>query len=204
MAWSITKMNIQSMIAAEIEQYDQNKRQATIKISGLTDGATNLPIADILYSLGDDPSKTEIELLQGDKVWIVFQGGDTRKPIIIGFRCPQTNNINNKRYWHKENIELVADETMKFLSPAIFAQCENLTITATQATNITTPTLTVVGQTIFNGGVTFNQGAEVAQGSFAVSNGNITVPMGNISTSLGGYNQHYHIFNGINSSPPQH
>lgn len=187
------------MLPAEIESYDANKRLAEIKIDGLTDGAITYPIAELLYSLGDDPSKTEIELLQGDKVWIVFQGGDTRKPVIVGFRCPETNNITRTRRWHKENIELIADETIKLQAPAIFALCENLNIQVTGTTNITTGSLTVTGETTFNSLVLFKAGGEVMQGDFAVSNGSVTIPIGNLTVQGIGYKQHYHVVNGINS-----
>lgn len=193
---------LMSMIAAEIVEYDDSKRQATIKIDGLTDGATTYPIADLLYSLGDDPSKTEIELLSGDKVWIVFQGGDTRKPIIVGFRCPQTNNVTRVRRWHKENIELLADEQIKFHAPAILAICDNLTIEVTDSTNITTNSLTVTGNTTFNSPVTFNDGANVAGGDFAVDNGSISIPNGDMVIQDIGFIDHYHTVGGVNSSPP--
>lgn len=178
-------MMMAMMLPATVKTYDADKRICTIEIEGLTDGATVLPEAEICYPIGDKSHDTEIEILSGDKVWIAFQGGDTRKPIIMGYRCPETGNIVSLRKWHKENIHLIADDEIKLATVAVLVQCETLTVTATESVDITSPTMTFNGATVFNGLSTFNEGATVASGDLSVTTGNITAAAGNISATAG-------------------
>lgn len=185
-------MMMAMMLPATIETYDADKRICTINIEGLTDGATVLPEAEICYPIGDKSHDTEIEILSGDKVWIAFQGGDTRKPIIMGYRCPETGNIKSLRKWHKENIHLIADENIKLATVAVLVQCETMTVEATTSIDMTSPMMILNGATVFNGLSTFNAGASIANGNLDVANGSISVPTGTISASGIGLGSHHH------------
>ena len=72
------------------------------------------------YPAGDksahDKFATEIEFLTGDTVWLSFIGGDSRYPIITGYRNPNTGNGIDWRRFHHANIELLADETIRLIT----------------------------------------------------------------------------------------
>lgn len=104
---------------AVIKAYDQLARQCRIEIPGITDGGDVLPIAEIMYPVGDKSKvevgkvSTEIEILAGDLVWVEFIGGDPRYPLIVGYRNPNQNNSINWRRHHHANIEMLSDHILQ-------------------------------------------------------------------------------------------
>lgn len=96
-----------------IRDYDAGRREVRVEIPGLTDGAQELPIAEIEYPIGDKSRHTEIRILVGDEVWLEFVRGDPRFPVITGWRCPAVGSDVGTRRWHHENIETDADSTQK-------------------------------------------------------------------------------------------
>lgn len=104
---------------AIVRSYDAQKRTCRIEIPGLTDGGDVFPEAEIEYPIGDKSCHgsypTEIEILPGDTVWIAFEGGDPRYPIITGYRNPQSGNAVEWRRWHHKNIEMIGDEKIRLV-----------------------------------------------------------------------------------------
>lgn len=104
---------------AVISSYDANTRTCEITIAGQTDGAESKLIAEIEYPIGDKArhaTKTEIEILPGDLVWIEFIQGDPRFPLITGWRNPTKGNSIGWRRWHHANIELLAESQVRIES----------------------------------------------------------------------------------------
>lgn len=108
---------------ATVKSYDQERRTCRIEIPFLTDGIDHYPEASIEYSLGDKQRagywETEIEIIPEDKVYIMFEGGDPRYPIITGYRHPRVGNSMSPdsgwRRWHHPNIELIADDELRLV-----------------------------------------------------------------------------------------
>ena len=109
-----------SILPATIDSYDPATRECRVRIEGRTDGSNKLPIAEILYPIGDKSKAgnsehdTEIEIIEGDKVWVDFLGtqGDRRYPIIVGWRNETSGNSDGWRRFHHENIELIAEKEL--------------------------------------------------------------------------------------------
>jgi hypothetical protein len=89
---------------------DRERREVRVEIPPFTDGASELPIAEIEYPIGDDSQNTEIRLVVGRGVWIEFIAGDPRRPLITGYRNPNTGNVIGTRCWNHDNFEINADE----------------------------------------------------------------------------------------------
>lgn len=98
---------------AVVTSVDRERREVRVEIPGITDGADEMPIADIEYPIGDRSAQTEIRILPGDNVWVAFHGGDPRYPIITGFRVKQAGNEVGTRRWVHDNFELTADGEYK-------------------------------------------------------------------------------------------
>lgn len=95
---------------AIVKGYDPDTRLALIKLEPLDDGADTLLEAELCYPLGDK-SNTAIEILENDPVWVEFEAGDPRYPIIVGNRNKRTGNDDvTRRYHHHGNFEIKADQ----------------------------------------------------------------------------------------------
>ena len=99
------------LMPAEVDSIDREARTARVRIPGLTDGATELPEAQFCNPVGDKSEHTEIRILPGDRVWLAFEGGDPRYPVIVGYRPRnQENGIDWRRFEHA-NFQFDADGT---------------------------------------------------------------------------------------------
>jgi hypothetical protein len=104
---------------ATVAEYLPESRQARITIPNVTTGGKLQPLAEIEYPVGDrsrGDNSTEIEIVEGDSVWIAFIGGDSRYPIITGFRNPNSGNDIEWRRFHHANIELLADDAINIIA----------------------------------------------------------------------------------------
>ncbi len=111
---------LQGWYPAIVQSYNASTRTCRVKIPGITDGGDTLPEAEIAYSLGDKSKNgtfsTETEILSGDLVWVVFQGGDPRFPIITAYRNPRAGNSAKWRRIHHQNIEQLSETAFKIKS----------------------------------------------------------------------------------------
>ena len=105
---------------AIVKTYDPARRTCRVEIPGLTDGGDVLPEAELEYPIGEKSragaNATEIEVLPGDTVWVAFIGGDSRYPIITGWRNPQAGNSTGWRRFHHANVELLAEAVMRLIA----------------------------------------------------------------------------------------
>ncbi|MFJ3685550.1 hypothetical protein [Pseudomonas sp. NPDC090208] len=93
-----------------IGKVDRDRREVRVSFPPHTDGASELPIAELNYPLGDHSPNTEIRLVEGTPIWLDFRGGDPRYPIIIGQRAINEGNEVGTRRWNHDNFELNADK----------------------------------------------------------------------------------------------
>ena len=103
---------------AEVVSYDAAARTARVSIPNVTDGSSEMPEAVFEYPIGDradasdSKDHTEIRVLAGDAVWVEFECGDPRFPIITGFRLKRAGNPVDWRRWRHANIEMTADNEL--------------------------------------------------------------------------------------------
>lgn len=121
----------------EVVSYDGPSRTCRVSITGITEGSTDLPIAVFENPLGDRPGDTEIRILPGDLVWLSFECGDPRFPIITGYRTPRVGNPVDWRRWRHANIEITADKQMRLISGEATVMQAGTTIDISAVTKIT-------------------------------------------------------------------
>ncbi|MGS0741346.1 phage baseplate assembly protein V [Glaciimonas sp. GG7] len=175
-----------------VHSYDAAARECRVDIPGLTDGADVLPLAEIEYPIGDKSKTgthaTEIEIVPGDLVWLAFEGGDPRYPIITGFRNPRSGNAIDWRRWHHANIELTADGIFR-------VNCTRYEINASEMVDVTTPqatfseNVTATGLLTYQGGMAGSGGAG---GASANIQGGIENTGGDIVSNGIGVQSHHH------------
>lgn len=93
-----------------IRSVDRDRREVRVEIPPFTDGAAEWPIAEIEYPIGDDSRNTEIRLVKDCPVYVEFLAGDPRRPLITGYRNPNTGNEVGTRRWAHDNFEINADK----------------------------------------------------------------------------------------------
>lgn len=195
-----------------IKSYDKDSRECRVEIPGMTDGADVFPLATIEYPIGDKSKDvihpTEIEIIAGDLVWLAFECGDPRFPIITGYRNPETGNSVDWRRWHHANIELNADGEILLtaqgrvhvVAPTVFVECTTATVNAsdkiamTAATSITfdSPETFVKHKLTVNGLLTWTQGMQGSGGTGAAISGNVNVTGGDVKVDGVGVKSHKH------------
>lgn len=170
---------------AIVDSYDGATRLAKVKIEPFDSGADTLLEADLCYPVGDK-SNTAIEVLSGDYVWIEFEAGDPRYPIIVGYRNKRTGNDDSTRRYHHQNIELLADNIIKIKgdvkviveSATVEVNATTVTVTANN-TNITS-LVNITGNTSIAGNLDVVGAISGTGGSGASIAGNVTVSNGDI------------------------
>lgn len=198
---------------AVVESYNADTRECFIRVPSLSEGGDESLQAEIRYPIGDKSKagqwSTDILLLPGDDVWVVFIGGDQRYPLITGQRCPQTGNGTGWRRWHQANIELLAQEVMNLIAggaitiksdASVLVQAPKVTIDAPQ-TEIT-GNLTVGGNTAIAGGISVagggSGGNSTIAGNFAIEGGSLT----HNGKDVGSSHTHTSGGEGATTSPP--
>lgn len=99
------------LYAAVVEAVDRDRREVRVSVPPYTDGASEWPLAEINYPIGDDSTNTEIRIVEGKPIWVSFHNGDPRYPVIMGSRNPRVGNVVGMRRWNHDNFELNADDT---------------------------------------------------------------------------------------------
>lgn len=157
-----------------VATYDGETRICRVKIEGITEGSTELPEAVLCYDIGDRPNQTEVRILPGDLVWLEFEAGDPRFPIIVGYRTPRAGNSVDWRRWAHANIELTADGEMRLIAGvAVLMQAgDGIVISAGSSITLDAPQITLEGAVTITQNLSVNGaggGASSMNGNFALT-----------------------------------
>lgn len=201
---------------AEVAEYDAEARMCRVRVPGITDGSSVLPLAEIRYPIGDrsdaEDSKdhTELRILPGDMVYVEFLCGDPRFPLITGHRLKRAGNPTGWRRWRHENIEMTADGDMVLNARNLILNVDgNMTTTVggkqdttagtsthSSATHKLTAATTIAGSIATTAGPG-GAGAKM-QGPVEITGGSVT----HNNTNIGATHTHTERGDGADVSPP--
>lgn len=160
---------------AVVQSYSAASRECRVHIPGLTDGGDVGLLAEIEYPIGDrskGQNPTEIEILEGDLIWVEFEAGDPSKPIITGWRNATSGNSVGWRRWHHANIELLAEQVMNLIAKGAITIKSDVSVTVDTPETICTGNLTVQKQLTYLGGMSGSGGSGAAfEGGSITHNG---------------------------------
>lgn len=148
---------------AIVKSYDPARRTARIAIPGLTDGADVFPEAEFCNPIGDKSEHTEIRVIPGDRVWVSFIGGDTRYPLIMGYRPKHIGNATGTRRFHHDNMQIEIDGVLSLEAGSeVLIKSGGSTVTVTpggitikaSAVTIDAPNTTFTGNVAIGGNAT--------------------------------------------------
>lgn len=131
---------LSGLYPAFVDSYNKKTRRCRVRIPSVTDGAEIYPEAEFSYNIGDNSSLTEVRIKKDDPIWIEFQKGDARHPVIIGYRPAHIGNELVWRRFEGERIELKGDAE-------IFLVVEGVSI------QVTSSQININGNVIVNGDV---------------------------------------------------
>lgn len=136
---------------AKILSYNAKGRTAQVHIHGLTDGASEGITATFAYPVGDSDLDTEIQIVDGEDVYVFFENGNEERPVIQSYVSHGDGAIVGVRRIRQDNIEFISKENLKVDSGttvAIKTPLMNVQANTQQTGNSTlTGNSTVVGNT---------------------------------------------------------
>ncbi|CAM0657972.1 interleukin-like EMT inducer domain-containing protein [Acinetobacter baumannii] len=136
---------------AKILSYNAKGRTAQVHIHGLTDGASEGITATFAYPVGDSDLDTEIQILDGEDVYVFFENGNEERPVIHSYVSHGDGAIVGVRRIRQDNIEFISKENLKVDSGttvSIKTPLMNVQANTQQTGNSTlTGNSTVVGNT---------------------------------------------------------
>lgn len=197
---------------AVVVSYDGVTRLAKVKLEPLDEGADTVLDAELLYPLGDK-SNTAIEVLANDAVWVEFEAGDPRYPIIVGYRNKREGNDDStRRYHHHGSFEILADNIIKIKGDVkVIVESETVEVTATTVTVTATNTnitslVNITGNTSITGNLAVAGAISGTGGSGATIAGNVTVSSGDVVADGKSLKSHTHPYTdngaGMTTSAP--
>lgn len=180
---------------AVVASYDGPSRTCRVSIPGITDGSDVLPQAVFSNPLGDSAATTEIRILAGDMVWVMFEAGDPRFPIITGYRTPRADCAVGWRRWHHLNMQLIADNTLQI-------KVGGTTVTVTDGlVDVEGADFKCSGNAAFGKKVTVGE-TVVAVGDISSSGGEIADSTGKTMSQMrAAYNSHAGHYDYVNTTP---
>lgn len=92
-------------------------------------------MAEIEYPVGEDSRLTEREMLAGDLVWVTFIAGDSRYPLITGYRNPRVGNVSGIRRLHQQTVKVLADGTLHLQGASITIEGGSVNLNGTTKIN---------------------------------------------------------------------
>ncbi|MFS4054767.1 sugar-binding protein, partial [Acinetobacter baumannii] len=126
-------------------------RTAQVHIHGLTDGASEGITATFAYPVGDSDLDTEIQIVDGEDVYVFFENGNEERPVIHSYVSHGEGAIVGVRRIRQDNIEFISKENLKVDSGttvSIKTPLMNVQANTQQTGNSTlTGNSTVVGNT---------------------------------------------------------
>lgn len=136
---------------AKILSYNAKGRTAQVHIHGLTDGASEGITATFAYPVGDSDLDTEIQIIDGEDVYVFFENGNEERPVIHSYVSHGDGAIVGVRRIRQDNIEFISKENLKVDSGttvSIKTPLMNVQANTQQTGNSTlTGNSTVVGNT---------------------------------------------------------
>ncbi len=98
---------------ARILSYNAKGRTAQVHIHGLTDGASEGITATFAYPVGDSDLDTEIQIMDGEDVYVFFENGNEERPVIHSYVSHGDGAIIGVRRIRQDNIEFISKENLK-------------------------------------------------------------------------------------------
>lgn len=100
------------LYAGKILSYNSAKKTAQISVEPYTKGAENGITAKLAYPVGFDDQDTELSINGQPDIWVFFEKGEFKNPVIAFFRTRQSSSVSDVFRIRQKRIEFHAEEIL--------------------------------------------------------------------------------------------
>ncbi|MDI9759639.1 hypothetical protein [Acinetobacter baumannii] len=100
------------LYAAKILSYDSAKKTAQVSVEPYTTGAEKGITAKLAYPVGFDDQDTELSINGQPDVWVFFERGEFKNPVVAFFRTRQSSSVSDVFRIRQKRIEFHAEEIL--------------------------------------------------------------------------------------------
>lgn len=94
---------------AKILSIADNKKTVQVSVDPYTNGAENGITAKLAYPVGFNDKDTELQIIGQPDVWVFFEGGQFKNPVVAFFRTHQTGSETGIFRLRHKKLEFYAD-----------------------------------------------------------------------------------------------
>lgn len=100
------------LYGGKILSYDSVKKTVQISVEPYTTGAEKGITAKLAYPVGFDDQDTELLINEQSDVWVFFEKGEFKNPVVAFFRTRQSSSVSDVFRIRQKRIEFHADEIL--------------------------------------------------------------------------------------------
>lgn len=107
--------NLFGFYPGKILSYSKSAKTVQVSIEPYTSGSENGITAKLAYPVGFTDSDLELSIVNNPDVWVFFENGQFKNPVVSFFRTKQSGSTQDVLRLRQKTIELIADE-IKFIT----------------------------------------------------------------------------------------
>lgn len=100
------------LYAGKILSYNSTKKTAQVSVEPYTKGTENGITAKLAYPVGFDDQDTELSINGQPDIWVFFEKGEFKNPVIAFFRTRQSSSVSDVFRIRQKRIEFHAEEIL--------------------------------------------------------------------------------------------
>lgn len=140
-------MKLNGFWPAKLTSYDAATRTGEVWIDEVTDGADRGLVAEFAYPVGEDDQDTERKITLPANVYVFFEMGDPRCPVIFAWRTRQDGSaVVGTRRIRQVKVEVLADDTVRIAGATkVILESSDVSIEASTKIRLSAPIISING-----------------------------------------------------------
>lgn len=133
-------MKLNGFWPAKLTSYDAATRTGEVWIDEVTDGADRGLVAEFAYPVGEDDQDTERKITLPANVYVFFEMGDPRCPVVFAWRTRQDGSaVVGTRRIRQQNIQVLATANLNLTAERAEMSFNSMLLTVPAGLNIVGP-----------------------------------------------------------------
>lgn len=133
-------MRLNGFWPAKLTSYDAATRTGEVWIDDVTDGGDRGLVAEFAYPIGEDDQDTELKITLPANVYVFFESGDPRCPVVFAWRTRQDGSaVVGTRRIRQQNIQILATANLTLTAERAEMSFNSMLLTVPAGLNIVGP-----------------------------------------------------------------